>query len=183
MADGTLGFSSRQVARASGLTVRQIGYWASSGLVTPSVSNPSGRGNGRKFSVPDVYAYAVLGELRVRGVSLQSLRAVQKFLRECDGLELQNEHARLVFFPGDRKHDVALARSDQEAISLILNPGQHLTPFVVDAGRLFKQVRARLDEIRRERAVRMAARKKKHAEKEKSRRAKRATRRRSEKAA
>jgi len=183
MADSTLGFSTRQTARASGLTVRQVGYWASSGFVIPSVANPSGRGNGRKFSVPDVYAYAVLGELRNRGVSLQALRAVQRFLRECDGLELQNEHARLVFFPGDRKHDVALARSDQEAISLILNPGQHLTPFVVDAGRLFKQVRDRLDEVRRERADRIAARKRKHAEKERNRRAKSSTQRRSERAA
>lgn len=184
MVDQNIGFTSTQVVRATGLTLRIVNYWASSGFLVPSVANPSGRGNRRRFSIPDVYAYAVLGELRNRGVSLQSLRIVQGFLRECDGLELQDARARLVLAPGSRRYaqDVALVHSDSEIISLLTLPGQQIAPVVVDVGALLKQVTARLNEIRREREARIAASKKRRAEKERNR-AKRVRQRRAIKAA
>jgi DNA-binding transcriptional MerR regulator len=169
MAD--IGFSTAQTAFAANRTLRETSYWARADLVRPSVANPSGRGYLRKWSVPDVHSVAIIGALRDRGVSLQSLRVVQRFLRECDGLELQDVKARLVLAPGDSRYaqDVAIYHSDAEVISLLTRPGQQIAHVVVDVGALLKEVTGRLDAIRDERAERIAASKQKRAEKEKRR--------------
>ena len=124
------GFSTTEVARATGLSVRRVAYWTATRLVVPSVADTSGTGNHRRYSVRDVYAYAVLGAMRDRGVSLQALRLVQRYLHECDEPELQNVHARIVGAPGNSRdiHENELFHSDCEIISLLTEPGQHIVP-------------------------------------------------------
>ncbi len=153
MARSTVGFSTAEVARATRLTVRQIAYWVVTFFVVPSVANPRGRGNGRRYSILDVLAFAVLAAMREQGVSLQALRSAQRYLRNRSGRELQNVHAQLVWAPGNRRyrHDIALVHSKSEIESLLAVPGQQVSAVVVPVGEIFQQVRERLEEIRSER--------------------------------
>jgi DNA-binding transcriptional MerR regulator len=160
-----VGFSTPEVARATGLTDRQIGYWAKTGFCIPTVADTEGRGNHRRYDVRDVFTFAVLGELRHRGVSLQSLRQVQRYIRGRDGKAFPDVHARLVWAPGNRRfrHDVALVHTDAEIISLLTEPGQRIAPVVVDVAELYRQTRERIEEIRRSRKTKTAAKTKQKA--------------------
>jgi len=154
------GFSTPEVARATGLSHRKVAFWAATGLIAPSVLDPTGTGNHRRFSLPDVLAFAALGAMREQGLSLQSLRKVKRFLNDLDGSEFKDVHRLLVYAPGSKRYpnDVAL-RTNSEIVSLLREPGQRIAPVVVDLGELDRQVRARIERIpqeRKERAIEKA---------------------------
>lgn len=158
MARSGAGFSTAEAGYAAGLTVRQVGYWAATALLEPSVADPRGRGRYRRFDLLDVLTLRVLAAFRDRGVSLQGLRRVQRYLRNREQAELRDVHARLVFAPGALR-EVLLARNAEEVVSLLEAPGQRVAPFVVDVSALFREVEARVVDIaeaRRTRAERDA---------------------------
>jgi len=147
-----IGFSTREISLATGLSERQLQYAVEAGLATPSVSFKAGTGNGWRWSLPDAFAIGVIATLRDRGISFQSLRLVQRYLSSRPGKDFKALSRRFVFAPGSRrfKYDIALLDAD-ECESLLRSPGQRVTPTVVDAGELFAKVRSRLGKIRAER--------------------------------
>lgn len=159
------GFSTLEVVKATGITQRCVAYWSATDLITPSVFNRSGQGHHRRFSIPDVLAFAALGRMRAHGLSLQALREVGNFLRSRDGSEFQDVHRKLCYAPGSRRypHDIALL-TDEEIISLLKEPGQSVCPAVVDTEELFREIRERLNEIHDARPTVAAAKKKRRAE-------------------
>ena len=166
MAKNSAGFSTPEVAHAAGLSVRQVAYWTVARLVVPAVADPAGTGNHRRYSLPDVLAFSVLGAMREHGVSLQSLRVVQRYLRSQKGAQLQDLHARLVWAPGNKRYsrDVALIHSDSEIVSLLTEPGQRIAPVVVNVGELYQQVRERIEGIRSTRKAKVTEQTKQRAE-------------------
>lgn len=163
MARTSRGFSSLEVAAATGLTLRQVQYWVLIGFVLPSVYSRRGRGNHDRFNLLDVLTFRILAAMRSRGVSLQALRQVQRYLQ---GRDLQSVYTRLVWAPGNRRyrHDIALIHSESEMESLLASPGQLIEPVTVDVQQLFREARDRLKEIREERPAIAAAKKKRRAE-------------------
>ena len=70
-------------ARLAGLTVRQVDYWATTGLVGPSVDRTLGPGRRvRLYDFVALLALMVAAELRRRGVSLQHVRQIVARLLE-----------------------------------------------------------------------------------------------------
>jgi uncharacterized protein (DUF433 family) len=64
-------------ARLAGLTLRQIDYWAATGLVRPSVDRTLAPGRRvRLYEFVELLALMVAAELRARGVSLQHIRQI-----------------------------------------------------------------------------------------------------------
>jgi len=170
------GFSTTEVARATGLSHRKVAYWAATGLIAPSVLDPTGTGNHRRFSLPDVLAFAALGAMRAHDVSLQALREVLQSLREVkgylndlDGSEFKDVHRLLVYAPGSKRYprDVALLK-DSEIVSLLREPGQRIAPVVVDLGELDRQIRERLERIPHERKERAIEKEKRRAERKRA---------------
>jgi DNA-binding transcriptional MerR regulator len=63
------------------VSLRQIRYWDSTGLVRPSVQAARGRGSRRLYSFEDLLELRVIFRLRNAGLSLQKVRKVTDYLR------------------------------------------------------------------------------------------------------
>lgn len=76
-------FTSREVVRLTGTTLRQLQWWDERGIV-----RPARQGRRRVYSMEDLSEVAVICELRDRGFSLQRMRKVVRFLRQEFGKRL-----------------------------------------------------------------------------------------------
>jgi DNA-binding transcriptional MerR regulator len=76
-------FTSNEVIALTGLTPRQLQWWDERGLVAPSRE-----GHKRIYSVDDLAEVAVICDLRRRGLSLQKIRTVIRFLQKELGKRL-----------------------------------------------------------------------------------------------
>lgn len=69
-------------ARIAGLSIRQLDYWAGTGLVEPSVDTRMSPGRRvRLYGFVDLLALLVASELKARKISLQHIRAIVAHLR------------------------------------------------------------------------------------------------------
>ncbi len=82
------GYSGPTVCRLSGVTYRQLDYWARTGLVTPSITPASGSGSKRSYSYSDVLEVKVIKSLLTSGVSLSRARQAVECLRASLGADL-----------------------------------------------------------------------------------------------
>lgn len=69
-------FTSRDVVRLTGISLRQLQWWDERGIVIPSRD-----GHKRVYSLDDLAEVSVICELRQRGFSLQKIRRVVRFLQ------------------------------------------------------------------------------------------------------
>ena len=74
MAKATDSFSTGDAVRITGVSFRNIDYWARTKFIVPSVAEAKGTGTERRYSFSDLLALRVARELREAGVSTQSLR-------------------------------------------------------------------------------------------------------------
>ncbi len=89
MSDVTvMGFSGPTVCRLTGVTYRQLDYWARTDLVTPSINPAHGSGSKRTYSYRDVLEVKVIKSLLDSGVSLARARQAVECLRESLGADL-----------------------------------------------------------------------------------------------
>jgi DNA-binding transcriptional MerR regulator len=84
----TFGFSGPTVCRLTGVTYRQLDYWARTGLVTPSITPATGSGSKRSYSYGDVLEVKVIKSLLNAGVSLARARQAVECLRTSLGADL-----------------------------------------------------------------------------------------------
>lgn len=144
MADG---YTAREAVDATGISYRQLDYWARTELLIPSLRAARGSGTQRRYSYHDVLALAVIKRLLDAGMSLQSVRRAL---------------TRLGDFRADQLDGTALVLAANEAfvtelpdLAGLLGTGTrvfHVLPF---AG-LVDDVDAALDAADAARAVRRA---------------------------
>ena len=82
--NGCLGYKSPQVQQVTGVTYRQLDYWARTGLVSPSIRPASGSGSQRMYAFSDIVVVKVIRRLLEAGVSLQNVRIAIECLRARD---------------------------------------------------------------------------------------------------
>lgn len=70
-------FSSPSVCAIAGVAPSTLTYWASTGVVVPSVRNSSGKRATRWWSLSDLMSVRVVKTLRDAGCPLQTLRKAQ----------------------------------------------------------------------------------------------------------
>lgn len=70
------GFRGPDACAHSGITYRQLDYWARTGLVVPSVRSAGGSGTQRLYSRDDVVDLALVKVLLDAGCSLQLVRTI-----------------------------------------------------------------------------------------------------------
>jgi DNA-binding transcriptional MerR regulator len=70
-------FSSLDVANMTGVSLRQLQWWDEQGVVSPVQ-----RGHRRIYQLHEVVEVALITELRRKGISLQKIRRVLKFLKK-----------------------------------------------------------------------------------------------------
>jgi DNA-binding transcriptional MerR regulator len=79
--DDQLGYRGPIACSVTGITYRQLDYWARTGLVKPSIRTASGSGTQRLYSFTDVLVLKVVKRLLDTGVSLQNIRTAVEHLR------------------------------------------------------------------------------------------------------
>jgi DNA-binding transcriptional MerR regulator len=79
--DELVGYRGPVACAATGITYRQLDYWARTGLVEPSIRSASGSGTQRLYSFTDVLVLKVVKRLLDAGISLQNIRTAIGHLR------------------------------------------------------------------------------------------------------
>ena len=82
------GFSGPTVCRLTGVTYRQLDYWARTDLVTPSITAAQGSGSKRRYSYSDLLEVKVIKSLLNAGVALARARQAVECLRNSLGADL-----------------------------------------------------------------------------------------------
>jgi len=139
MAKAADSFSTGDAVRITGVSFRNIDYWARTKFIVPSIAEAQGTGTERRYSFSDLLALRVARELREAGVSTQSLRRVVEFLRTKKGLTQPLAECRLIV----TGTDVQVATSPEKIMSVLRMPGQTSFAFVFDIART-------VDEMNRE---------------------------------
>lgn len=111
------GFSGTQAARVTGITYRQLDYWARTNLVRPSLSGESSSGARRRYSYKDLLELRVVKTLLDAGIKLESVREVFQYLREHVTEDIASAH---LIIGGN---SVVLAQDDGELVD-VLSKGQ-----------------------------------------------------------
>ncbi len=75
------GFGSKVVLDLTGITYRQLDYWARTRLGGASIRQAAGRGSRRVYSFEDLVALRVIARLLDAGVSLQAVRRAVEYLK------------------------------------------------------------------------------------------------------
>ncbi|WP_225850596.1 MerR family transcriptional regulator [Streptomyces sp. HPF1205] len=83
-----IGYRGPTACAATGITYRQLDYWARTGLVEPSVRPAYGSGTQRLYSFRDVVVLKIVKRLLDTGVSLQNIRTAVQHLRSVGPSEL-----------------------------------------------------------------------------------------------
>jgi DNA-binding transcriptional MerR regulator len=86
--DFSEGCSGAMVCRLTGVTYRQLDYWARTDLVTPSVTSATGSGSKRRYSYRDILEVKVVKSLLDAGVALARARQAVECLRDGLGVDL-----------------------------------------------------------------------------------------------
>ncbi|HEY5091821.1 MAG TPA: MerR family transcriptional regulator [Acidimicrobiales bacterium] len=107
------GFSGPMVCRLTGVTYRQLDYWARTDLVTPSITAAQGSGSKRTYAYSDVLEVKVIKSLLTSGVSLGRARQAVECLRNSLGADLAS--SSLVLSDAGS----VLARDDDDLVDLL----------------------------------------------------------------
>lgn len=143
LADNLVGYRGPAVCKVTGVSYRQLDYWTTTGLVTPSVRSAEGSGSQRLYSFEDVLQLKVIKQLLDTGVSLQRIRQAIEFVRER-GLSLKNltllSDGTSVYAVDDQREIVDLIQRGQGVFAIALDP-------------LYADLEAEVAELPAERAV------------------------------
>ncbi len=119
----TSGFSGPTVCRLTGVTYRQLDYWARTGLVTPSIQPAQGSGSKRTYSYGDLLEVKVIKSLLNSGVSLSRARQAVECLRGALGQDLASSSLVLSDSGSVLAHDagdlVDLLRGGQGVFNIV----------------------------------------------------------------
>ncbi|HEX6967846.1 MAG TPA: MerR family transcriptional regulator [Micromonosporaceae bacterium] len=136
--EGQVGYRGVTACHATGISYRQLDYWARTGLVVPSVRDASGSGTARLYSFRDLVVLKVVKRLLDAGVSLQNIRKAIDVLRsrgveDLAGITLISDGAT-----------VYACRSPEEVVDL-LQGGQGV--FGIAIGGAFNEVQGSLSHL------------------------------------
>lgn len=143
LGDDLVGYRGPAVCKVTGVSYRQLDYWTTTGLVTPSVRSAEGSGSQRLYSFEDVVQLKVIKQLLDTGISLQRIRQAIEFVRDR-GLSLKN---LTLLSDGETVYAV----DDQRAIVDLIQRGQGVFAIALDP--LYADLEAEVAELPAERAV------------------------------
>lgn len=137
-----LGYRGPTACSATGITYRQLDYWARTGLVEPSIRSAYGSGSLRLYSFHDVVVLKIVKRLLDTGVSLQNIRTAVEHLRSRGKTDL----ARMTLMSDGAT--VYECSSPDDVVDL-LQGGQGV--FGIAVGVVWKDVEGALSELHAER--------------------------------
>lgn len=121
------GFGARVAREVTGITYRQLDYWARTGLVGSSIREASGRGSRRVYSFEDLVALRVVAGLLGAGVPLKAVRRAVGYLqrhtdRPLSTLALIPKGRSVVVLTDDRSKMIEASSHGQVVITIEVEP-------------------------------------------------------------
>ncbi|MFF3561375.1 MerR family transcriptional regulator [Streptomyces sp. NPDC002574] len=138
----SVGYRGPTACAATGITYRQLDYWARTGLVEPSIRPAYGSGTQRLYSFKDVVVLKIVKRLLDTGVALQNIRTAVQHLRSTSPAEL----ARMTLMSDGAT--VYECTSPDEVVDL-LQGGQGI--FGIAVGVVWRDVESGLSQLHGER--------------------------------
>jgi DNA-binding transcriptional MerR regulator len=113
-------FTSSDVARISGVSLRQLQWWDERNVVSPRQD-----GHRRVYAPDEVVEVSVIAALRKKGFSLQKIRRVLRYLQKELGRRLADalEHESQIHLLTDGKN-IYLEESSDRVVDLMKNARQ-----------------------------------------------------------
>lgn len=111
-------FSTQDVANLTKASIRQVDYWARTGLLKPSARDASGRGSRRRYMFRDVVAAQTIQKLRAGDCPLQKIRRAVKYLRDHYPSESNNDALAKLTLLTDGK-DVYLLSDQRKVMDVV----------------------------------------------------------------
>jgi uncharacterized protein (DUF433 family) len=122
-----LAFTTDQVHRLTGLSQRQIRYWATRGFFSPSYADQERRPFGRIYSFQDlVWLRTIALLMREHGIKQRQLQPVAEWLRSHP----RESWSTLRFYVAGKQ--IALGDSELNAILSASDPEQTVIPICMD---------------------------------------------------
>jgi DNA-binding transcriptional MerR regulator len=131
-------FGRKAVVDLTGVSGRQVDYWATTGVVRPSVKSAAGKGSRREYSFKDLVALKMAKRLKDEGISLQKIRKALAFLRKHFP-DLKQPLAELRFLTDG---ETVYVGRDREKIFDTLNQGQFV--FSLALGKIIEGLQGEL---------------------------------------
>lgn len=138
------GYRGPSVCKIVGISYRQLDYWATKGVVTPSIADAQGSGTRRLYSFGDIVELRVIKKLLDAGVSLPKIRRALEFVRS----ELKRPIADVTLVSDGRTIHACLSPTE---IVDALNGGQAV--FAVAVGRVVEEMAGQVELLPTERDV------------------------------
>ena len=126
-------FSTAQVADMTGLSVRQLDYWARQGIFSPELQHANGSGTRKRYSLGDVVQLRSLRRLHCYRWPTQKLRRAIEMLR---GVIHDPNPLRQATLIADRNTLLAIygtKRGEQLLLDGLKAGGQHVLSLVIEA--------------------------------------------------
>jgi len=136
--DDTAGYRGAIAARATGISYRQLDYWARTQLVEPTVRGAAGSGSQRLYGFRDILVLKLVKRLLDTGISLQQIRVAVEQLREAGIYDL----AQTTLMSDGAS--VYLCTSNDEVIDLV-SQGQGV--FGIAVGKVLREVESSLVDL------------------------------------
>lgn len=152
--EGPIGYRGPHVCKVVGISYRQLDYWTTTGLITPSVRDAEGSGSQRLYAFEDIVQLKVVKRLLDAGISLQQIRKALEWVRD------QNLSLREVTLLADA--DRVYAVTEERQIFDIIRQGQGV--FALDVGPVVLEAEADVTALPAERAAPPIARRRKSGE-------------------
>lgn len=125
-------FTTTQISRITGFSMRKLDYWANSRLLVPSLQQSSGPGTRKLYSFNDLVKINFIKQLQKEGWSIQKIRRAIKHLNEFIEEKPEYRNIRLVH----DKHSILILCETEEKQKLLfdgLNPaGQQVSWIILE---------------------------------------------------
>ncbi|MBN8592767.1 MAG: MerR family transcriptional regulator [Anaerolineae bacterium] len=125
-------FTTAQASRITGFSTRQLDYWATSRLLTPSLNQSDGPGTRRLYSFDDLVKLHFIKQLQQERWSIQKIRKAIKHLDEFMEKKPEYRNFSLVY----DKHTILILCETEERQQLLfdaLNPkGQQVLWIILE---------------------------------------------------
>lgn len=124
---GRPGFGVAAVLKLTGVSYRNLDYWARTGLVRSSIRQAHGKGSRRVYAFEDLVALRLVRKLRHAGVPLQAIRRAVRYLQaHVDGplskIALVADGKRILTLTDDPTKMVEATAEGQVVIAIDVAP-------------------------------------------------------------
>ena len=143
-----LRFRTEEVSRIAKIHFQTLHYWKRVRLIIPSISKPKGAGHNIYWSFDDIVNAKVIHELRNKGISLQAITKVGKYLRKFHGY-LENPFSNAFLIVGiDGDIFQVDGVGGDEVFSVLKQPGQHVFHYILNLGEIIKSTQIQVNKER-----------------------------------